>query len=349
MSGLRVVHYLNQFFGQVGDEEAAGAPPQSRRGALGPGRLLQQILGDEGDVVATVVCGDSRFADDAASATDEIVGLIAEAKPALVVAGPAFNAGRYGQACGQVAAAAQERLGIPAVTGMYGENPGVDLFRDRVLIVETGESARLMTDAMQRIVALGLRLARGETIDRPALEGCFARGMKRSVIRDENAAERTVGMLLAKLRGEPPGTEVSIPRFESVALAPMRKPLAEACVAVVTDGGLVTAGNPEKLPAGFSDRYVRVSVAKLDTLDAQGFGINHGGFDTRFLVADPNRLVPLDALRELERDHVIGKLHDTVHSTAGLGMSVANARKIGAEIAGRLIREGVDVALLTST
>jgi glycine reductase len=125
--------------------------------------------------------------------------------------------------------------------------------------------------------------------------------------------------------------------------------LGEAVVAVVTDGGLITAGNPEGLPAGFHDRYVRISVAGLDTLDARAFSINYGGFDTRFLVEDPNRLVPLDALRALERERTIGAVFGTVHSTAGLGMSVSNARRIGREIAASLKRDGVDVAILTST
>jgi len=39
------------------------------------------------------------------------------------MAGPAFNAGRYGIACGAVCKMVQDRLGISAVTGMYQEIP----------------------------------------------------------------------------------------------------------------------------------------------------------------------------------------------------------------------------------
>ena len=54
MATLRVVHYLNQFFAGIGAEDKAETPPGHREGPIGPGRVLQQILGDRGGVVATV-------------------------------------------------------------------------------------------------------------------------------------------------------------------------------------------------------------------------------------------------------------------------------------------------------
>lgn len=42
---MRVVHYVNQFFGGIGGEEAAGSPLEERGHAVGPGLLLEQILG----------------------------------------------------------------------------------------------------------------------------------------------------------------------------------------------------------------------------------------------------------------------------------------------------------------
>ena len=55
--------------------------------------------------------------------------MIKEKAPDGVICGPAFNAGRYGVACGTICKAVEERLGIPVITGMYIENPGVDMFR----------------------------------------------------------------------------------------------------------------------------------------------------------------------------------------------------------------------------
>ena len=45
---LREVHFINAFFGGLGGEEEAHTPLQRRDGAVGPGRLLQQHLGDDG-------------------------------------------------------------------------------------------------------------------------------------------------------------------------------------------------------------------------------------------------------------------------------------------------------------
>ena len=129
MSGpLRVVCYVNQFFGQLGGEEKAGVGPQVKDGAVGAARAIQQALGDVGTVVATVICGDNYAAEQLESAVAEMVALVKSATPDLLVAGPAFLAGRYGVACGALCAAVQAQLKIPAVTAMHAENPGVDLY-----------------------------------------------------------------------------------------------------------------------------------------------------------------------------------------------------------------------------
>jgi glycine reductase len=182
-----------------------------------------------------------------------------------------------------------------------------------------------------------------------AADGRFARGLRRSALLDRPAARRAVDLLLRKLAGEPYRSEISIPRFDRVAPAAPPPDLSRAVVAVVTDGGLINAGNPEGMPAGFTDRSVALSVSGRVRLDPEAFDVHHGGYDTRFVKADPNRLVPIDALRELEAEGVIGRLFDTVYSTAGLGASLTHARRLGREIAGNLKREGVEAVILTST
>jgi len=62
---LRVVHYLNQFFGQIGAEDKADTGFTVKQGPVGPGLALQNELGDRAEVVATVICGDNYFAKTA--------------------------------------------------------------------------------------------------------------------------------------------------------------------------------------------------------------------------------------------------------------------------------------------
>ena len=59
--------------------------------------------------------------------------MIKSFNPDVFIAGPAFNAGRYGIACGAVGKLVQDELNIPVVSGMYIENPGADMFKKDTL------------------------------------------------------------------------------------------------------------------------------------------------------------------------------------------------------------------------
>ena len=127
MSKIRVLHYINQFFGGIGGEEKADIAPSLREGKVGPGMAIQGAFRNEAEIVATIICGDSYFNENLEKAQEEILQMVREISPDLFIAGPAFNAGRYGVACATIAAAVKEELGIPAITAMYEENPGVIL------------------------------------------------------------------------------------------------------------------------------------------------------------------------------------------------------------------------------
>ena len=346
---LRVVCFVNQFFGALGGEEKAGLGPTIVDGAVGAARAVQQALGDAGTVVSTVICGDNYAAEQPERATAEMVALVTTARPDLVVAGPAFLAGRYGVACGALCAAVQTQLKIPVVTGMHAENPGVDLYRRQVFIVATGAEATRMLAEAQRLVALGLKLARGEAIGSPATEGYFARGITRNVTAGVNAAERATAMLLDKLAGRSFASEVPRPAFPNVPAPRLVKTLDGATIALVTDGGLVPHGNPDGIEALNATRYGAYSIEGKTSLDASQYDNPHRGYDTTWVKQDPHRLVPVDVARELEQQGAIGKLHETVYSTVGVATTLAHSARMGAEIAEKLRAAGVDAVILTST
>ena len=105
MSKIRVLHYINQFFGQIGGEEKADYEPEIRDGqAVGPGMALRAALGEEAEIIATVICGDSYFNENTEEAKSRILAMVKKASPDVFIAGPAFNAGRYGVACASMAA-----------------------------------------------------------------------------------------------------------------------------------------------------------------------------------------------------------------------------------------------------
>jgi glycine reductase len=118
---------------------------------------------------------------------------------------------------------------------------------------------------------------------------------------------------------------------------------------LVTDGGLVPKGNPDKIQGSAATRWGTYSIDGCDDLKGENYEISHGGYDAQFVRQDPDRLVPLDAMRELEREGVIGKLHDAFISTSGLANPLSNTRRMGREIAERAKALGIDAIILTST
>ncbi len=346
---LRIVHYLNQMFGGVGGEEAAGIGPRVVEGPVGPGRALQPALAPGEAIVATVICGDNYVAERTEAAVAELVALVRAAAPDLLLAGPAYNAGRYGQACGALCAAVTRALGVPAVTGMADENPGVELYHREVYVVRTGDTARTIANDLAAMLRLGRKLVAGEPIGRPSEEGYFPRGQVRPAIADKPAAERAVEMLLAKLAGRPYESEVRLPRFRPVPAPPPVPDLRRARIALVTDGGLVPRGNPDGIESRAATKFGVYPIAGVRDLRPDDYEVVHGGYDTSYVQADPDRLVPVDAARELEAAGVIGELYDHFLSTTGLSNPLENSRRLGREMAAHLRAAGVDAVVLTST
>jgi glycine reductase len=346
---LRIVHYVNQFFGGQGGEDKAGVGPQVVKGPVGAGRAIQAALGALGEVVATAICGDNYFAENVEKASDEIVELVRPFQPDIVIAGPAFEAGRYGIACGAVCKAVKDKLGVTCVAGMYQENPGVDLYHKEVFIIRTGNTVRTMNEAVDRMVRLALKLASGEKPGKPVEDGYVPRGMIVNEVVDRTGAERVVAMLLDKLEGRPFESEVDQPRYEPVVPAQPIRDISNAVIALVTDGGLYPKGNPDRVEASSATHFGKYSIRGLERLKAEDYEVNHGGYDSVFIRQDPNRLVPLDVMRELEREKAFGRLHDFFYATTGVATTVENSRRMGREIAADLKKAGVAGVILTST
>jgi betaine reductase len=346
---LRIVHYLNQFFGGIGGEDRAGIGPQVHEGPLGPGKAIQNALGDRGEIIATAICGDNYFAENIERASEEVINLLSPFQPDLLLAGPAFNAGRYGISCGAVCRAVINQLNIPAVTGMHEENPGVDLYRYEVYIISTDDSVKGMNVAIPRMVNLALRLAANQKIGRPSDEGYFPRGLLVNEISDQTGAERVIAMLMKKLSGQPFESEVSRPNYDLVTPAPKINDICQAKIALVTDGGLVPKGNPDNIEMRTATRFGRYTFKGMDSLDPEGYEVRHVGYDSVFVREDPNRLVPVDVMRDLEKKGAIGKLHEEFYSTTGVANIVETISRMGQTIAEELKVNGVSGVILTST
>jgi|SRR5690554_508285 len=349
MSKFRVVHYLNQFFGQVGGEDKADIPPFVKEGPLGPGMALQGVLGDQAEIVATVVAGDTWFNENIADAQTQVLELIAQHKPDLVLAGPAFNAGRYGMACGGVAEVVHNELGIPVITGMYPENPGAEMYRRHAYIIETGNSAAAMRKAAPAMGQLALKVLQGQELGSPQQEGYIPQGLRKNIFTQQRGSQRAVDMLVAKLQGQEFETEYPMPSFDRVDPNPAVKDVSKAKIALVTSGGIVPRGNPDHIESSSASKYGKYDIQGIEDLTEESHGTAHGGYDPVYANENADRVLPVDVLRDAEKEGKIGSLHRYFYTTVGNGTAVASAKKYATEISAELIADGVDAVILTST
>ncbi len=346
---LRVVHYLNQFFGGVGGEEHANTPLQILEGKVGPGNVLEQALGDRGTVVATFICGDNYFVEETETVSPQVREGLAKFKPDVVVAGPAFDSGRYGMAAAQMCVMARE-AGIPAVTAMHPDNVGYTTFRHDLVCLPTGTQVSEMAAAVGRLAEFAVRLGSGETLGPVADEGYLPTGVRRHIVREKPAWLRAVDMVESRMTGEPFKSEVLIQQYETVPPPAPLKDLSTAKFGLVTSGGLVPRGNPDHQVSGNAQSKFRYSIEDIDELTVDGWESVHGGFNTKYLnTKNPNYVLPLPALRKLEASGEIGPIYPFVFSTVGNGTAVTNAKRFGGEIAAEFKEAGVTAALLVAT
>lgn len=347
---VRIVHYLNQFFGGIGGETHADVPLEVREGPVGPGIGLKQALGNDGEVVATLVCGDNYFNNHTETALAAVLDSVKTFKPDLVVAGPAFNAGRYGFACGEVCKAVAERLNIPALTAMDPENPAVETYRKvrGSWILPTGAMASDMPRVLPMLATFARKIGTGGVVGPAKEEGYIPTGQRKLTFTERKGAERAVNMLLAKIAGRPVETEIPTERFEQVPPARPVENLKSARIGIITTSGLVPRGNPDGFKMFNATEWRRYSLPDAPALKGEDWEVIHGGFNTAYAQANPNLVLPLDALRDLA-GKTFGELDRDFYTITGVGTSLKTAKQAGEEIAALMREARVDAALLVAT
>ena len=86
----------------------------------------------------------------------------------------------------------------------------------------------------------------------------------------------------------------------------------------------------------------------MERLESGQFKTIHAGFDPAAANADPNVIMPILAMREYEKQGVIGKLHSYFYSTVGTGTTEAEAQRMAQEMIPYLKEAGVDAIIMGS-
>lgn len=349
MAKIKVVHYVNQFYAGIGGEEKADITPELRVGTVPAGDALNKAWGEEAEITHTIICGDSYFGENMDKASAEIMEMVKSTGADMFIAGPAFNAGRYGVACGTIATNVKNTLGIPVLTGMYVENPGADMYKTQIYIVATKDSGAGMRDAIKKMAPLALKLARGEKIEASCVEGYIPNGVRVNLFEKECGAARAVKMLIAKLNDKPFVTEFPMPNFDKVDPNPAILDMSKATVALCTSGGIVPKGNPDHIESSSASHYGEYDITGVNSLDSEHWETAHGGYDPVYVNEDGNRCLPVDIMREMEASGRIGKLHNKFYTTVGNGTAVLSSKAFAEEYAQKMINDGVDCVIMTST
>ena len=345
----KAIHYINQFFAGIGGEDTADLKPEIREGLVGPALALNSIL--DAEVTHTVICGDNYMGSNTDEAVEEILAFLEDKEFDIFVAGPAFQAGRYGVACGNICKAVKEKFNVPVITSMHVENPGVEMFKKDMHIFRGGKSAAKLRDDVKVIANFANRVLKGEETGSADEEGFFPRGIRAQAWLESEvpAARRGVDMLIKKLNNEPFETELPIPEPDRVPVAKPLKDLSKAKIAMLTTGGIVPIDNPDKIQSASATRWGKYDVSTIEKLASGEYKTIHAGFDPAAADADPNVIMPIDAMRAYEKEGKIGELYKYFYSTVGTGTTQAEAARMAQEITVELKEANVDGVIMIST
>jgi betaine reductase len=200
-----------------------------------------------------------------------------------------------------------------------------------------------------RMAQLVSKLASGSTIGSATEEGYIPAGIRIDVDANREGAERAIDMLLDKLAGRSFETEIPYESLEKIPVAPPIGNIRAACITLASTSGVTTGGNPYEFKMFRNTKFKKYSIGNLNSMKEASWDVLHGGYNTSFMVANPNYGVPLDACRELEREGAFGKLYPYFYGTTGVDGVISAMKNIGRGMVADMKAEGVDAVILVDT
>lgn len=152
-----------------------------------------------------------------------------------------------------------------------------------------------------------------------------------------SARGRAVGEALSKTIALPQLRQLA---GDDIPWTPLETPLSACTVALISTGGVHLRSDPPFNLNGDSTFRVIPKEAQAGDL-----AISHQAYDRTDALRDVNLVFPLERLRELESERVIGRLAEQ-HYGFGLMGSAEGLMPSIKEVARRISAAGVDLALL---
>lgn len=147
--------------------------------------------------------------------------------------------------------------------------------------------------------------------------------------------------------------------YDTGPFTPLKMPLSETRVALLTSSGhFVKNADPE--PFGTKDMIQEEVIARIDeclknepTLSSipaptlkEDLCVRHPGYDIRGAQSDPNVAFPLERLRELHQEGMIGELAPNAYSFVGACSQVRLLKYSGPQWVAMFQQQHIDAALL---
>ena len=141
------------------------------------------------------------------------------------------------------------------------------------------------------------------------------------------------------------------PAYTDIPWTPLRKPIGNCRVALLSTAGLsMKDDEPFDMQMERQNPMIGDPSWRRLRSDATSAGIeaNHLHIDTGYILTDLNVALPVDRLRELASDGIIGEVADSHYSIMGYqgNDSMTLERESAPEIARSMQKDEVDLALL---
>lgn len=147
--------------------------------------------------------------------------------------------------------------------------------------------------------------------------------------------------------------------YDERPFAPLQKPLEHARLALLTSSGHFAAGDDPQ-PFGVANMTQEEAMARIGdflrmapelsaiptTIASGSLCVRHGGYDIRAAQQDPNVIFPLDRLREMADEGIIGELVSPAYSFVGAAAQTLLRNHVAPVWAEQLRDAGVDAVLL---
>jgi len=347
------MHYINQFFAGKGGEDKADLGLEHVLEPLGPGKRLQMLLDNSAEIVVTAYCGDSYFSENSNKVLNSILKIALDNNVEVIIAGPAFLAGRYGFACVEICRFLSNELSLRCVTGMSADNPAVPGYKHcknkNIFLFPTSDKLTGMEEALSKMASFVSKIAADIKLGFADEEGYVPRGIRIPTVSSKAGAERTLDMLLKKIHGEYFKTEIPVIMPELISPAPPITDIKKAKIALVSTAGVHEAGNPHQFKALANTQWRKYSIQSLNTMQDKEWSVIHGGTSVEYLSQNPNYAVPLDVCREMEKKSAFKELYPYFYGTTGVAATVQAMERVGQEIVADMQTEDVGGALIVST